>query len=165
MAVGTRKPKKQEKTTAAAGAERPRKSAGSTGADPTAMLAGIIEAGFLAAMTDGKLADAEFDQLSEVIDHASDGALSTAQIRGILEACRELLDAEGFDKRMAAIAGQLPDRASRETALRVVAAVIFSDEEYDQENEGQFYMDLAGQLDIPKRSLKAIWKETFELFS
>lgn len=174
MAVGTRKPNKDKKPTKPAKADKPKKPAKAREAEAAsddggdegiAAIAGVIEAGFLAAMTDGELADAEIEAISDVIDYIFDGDITRKQIRGILQSCYEAFEADGYDGRMATIADRLPDNETRELALQVAAAVILSDGEYDAESEGQFFVDLASILGVSRRTTTSIWEDMVDRFS
>jgi uncharacterized membrane protein YebE (DUF533 family) len=147
MGIGSRKGKKSKKL---------KKSQRDSAVNS---IAGIAEAGFLAAASDGVLTEEEMNALASVLDSLFDGEASAKQIRKIINACAEALDEEGFEGRMDGIADLLPDDDSRYAALMTVASVIMSDDDFDPDNEGEYYDDLADRIGVDEDTALEIWND------
>lgn len=102
--------------------------------------------------------------LVQVVKEVYEGDISVDQIRTTLYACNDAFGDGEFDPRMAAVAARLTDNESREAALQVAAAVILSNDDYEIDNEGQFFVDLADALGVTRRTAGWIWKDVFETY-
>jgi hypothetical protein len=127
-------------------------------------VAGVTEAAFLAAMSDGELSEAEYDQLVSLVSGLFDGDITQDSVDEILEACEEAFESDGFEARMDHIAEKLPNAESRYLALYAVAAVVLGDDEYDEENEGAFYDDFAEKVGADEETAAEIWNEQLEAY-
>lgn len=120
-------------------------------------LAGVTEAAYLAAAADGVVTDEEYALIANLIIERCEGEVTVRAVRDILQACAEALEEEGFDARMDQIAETLPDAEAQVAALYAASDVILGDDEYDPENEGAFYDDLATRLDFSDELAAEIW--------
>jgi len=150
MPIGSRKPKKKSSF------EKARRQAAINA------LAGICESAYLAAAADGEVTEAEVALLGGIVMGLFDNEIEESQVLDILEACEAAFEEEGFQARMDAIADKLPSEESRLMALYVVAGTILGDDEYDPENEGQFYDDLAVKIGVDEGTAAEIWNENLE---
>lgn len=88
-----------------------------------------VEAMFLMAAVDGDLGDDELAQLAASVD--AFGSIDSAKridTPKLLAALNEKLAAEGWNKRLAAVASRLADREARAFAYRLAAGVAFVDD-------------------------------------
>jgi hypothetical protein len=88
-----------------------------------------VEAMFLMAAVDGDLSEEELAQLAASVDAvASIGGGKKVDTPKLLVEMNDLLAAQGWNKRLAAVAGRLRDRESRAFAFRLAAGVAFVDD-------------------------------------
>lgn len=120
-------------------------------------LAGVTEAAYLAAAADGVVTEEEYTQIANLIVERCEGNVTLRAVGDILQACVESLDEEGFEARMNQIADTLPDAEAQVAALYAASDVILGDDEYDPENEGAFYDDLATRLGFSDELAAEIW--------
>lgn len=127
-------------------------------------LAGIAEAAYLAAASDGVVTEDELAIIANLIIERCEGDVTVRGVRDILQACADALEEEGFDARMDGIASTLPDADAQVAALYAVSDVILGDDEYDAENEGAFYDDLAERLEFSPELAAEIWNGQVEAY-
>lgn len=128
-------------------------------------LAGIVEAGFLMAASDGNLDDSELDLLAGVIIGISDGYATEEQIDELLGACYDALERDGYEARLQACSDNLQTDEARKLALEVAAHVLFADDEFDPDNEGDIYVNMAGTFGVGRRDAIAILEAVEEEYS
>lgn len=117
-------------------------------------LAGMVDAGILMAAADGNIHPDEIVVVSDVIDGFFEGNVSTDVIRSMVDRSIESLQRDGFEKRLAALAGDLPNDELRELALMVAGTVMLADGEFHEGgDEDETYDDIAEALRIdPERA-------------
>ena len=125
-------------------------------------LAGVTEAAYLAAAADGVVTDEEYALIANLIVERCEGNVTVRAVNELLQACAESLAEEGFDARMDQIAATLPDADAQVAALYAASDVILGDDEYDPENEGAFYDDLATRLEFSDELAAEIWNGQLE---
>ena len=92
-----------------------------------------VEAMFLMAAVDGDLAAVELSQLAASIEaftslEGKPGAAAKIDTPKLLIAMNELLEKDGWNKRLAAVAARLQDHEARAFAFRLAAGVAFVDD-------------------------------------
>lgn len=90
-----------------------------------------VEAMFLMAVVDGEMADDEAAQLAASIDaiaETAQGAKARVDASALLARLNDKLGAEGWNKRLAAVAAKLTHREARAFAFRLAAGVAFVDD-------------------------------------
>ncbi|MFO0624757.1 MAG: hypothetical protein U0325_04005 [Polyangiales bacterium] len=122
----------------------------------------MTEAAYLAAAADGVVTDEEYALIANLIVERCEGNVTVRAVHDILQACAEALEEEGFEARMDQIAETLPDAEAQVAALYAASDVILGDDEYDPENEGAFYDDLAARLDFSEELSAEIWNGQLE---
>ncbi len=118
--------------------------------DPTedAATAGMVEAAFLMAAADGQFGNAEQDEFAEALQFLSGGRLTLDQIDGVLDEQIDALRADGWDKRIAAVAAKLTTPEARRNAYRLAAGISFVDGEV-QDEEARLFGLLGQAFEIP----------------
>lgn len=109
-------------------------------------LAGVAEAGFLVAVSDGEVVDAELDMIAAVLAGALGSEVSHDQLMDLLEACANALENDGWEGRIEVIASLLDTPESRALALATAAAVLVADENLAVGSEDEAYMQIAEAL-------------------
>lgn len=127
-------------------------------------LAGVTEAAYLAAASDGVVTDEEYDTIAQLVFDRCGGEVPLRGVVKIIEACAAALEEEGFEARMDQIAATLPDAEAQGAALYAASDVILGDDEYDAENEGAFYDDLAAKLEFSEELAAEIWNNQCETY-
>ena len=125
---------------------------------------GITLAAYLAAAADGEVSDSEYTAIAGIVYELFEGKLNSEQVVSILEGCSEDLAQNGFLAVMEAVVAKLPDDAAKFTALHAVAGIVLGDEDYDAENEGQYYDDLAERLGVSEEDAATIWNSQVEAY-
>ena len=130
---------------------RQRASGGTTpktplGAGLIGALAGVAEAGFLVAVSDGEVVDAELDMIAAVLAGALGSEVSHDQLMDLLEACANALENDGWEGRIDVIASLLDSDEARALALATAAAVLVADENLAVGSEDEAYMQIADAL-------------------
>ncbi len=89
-----------------------------------------VEAMFLMAAVDGDVSEEELAQLAASVDAFAsiDGSSKKVDTPKLLQHLNGKLAAEGWTKRLAAVAARLRDRESRAFAFRLAAGVAFVDD-------------------------------------
>ncbi len=101
--------------------------------DKAAEFEATVEAMYLMAAVDGEVSEEELAQLAASVDAFT--ALPTAKasarrvdVPSMLKTFDQKLEAEGWSRRLAAVAERLRDRESRAFAFRLAAGVAFVDD-------------------------------------
>jgi hypothetical protein len=110
-------------------------------------LAGLVDAGVIAACADGEIAAEELDVVSDVIQGFAQGQASSREIRELMVASAEAITEQGYEARLEALAENLFTDELKSLGLQVAAAVLLSDSDYN-EDEDEVYDDIASALDI-----------------
>jgi uncharacterized tellurite resistance protein B-like protein len=126
--------------------------------DPGLALGGMIETAFLMAAADGELSGIEQEQLVATIEYIAGERYETDRIRAMLDQLLESLQADGWETRIAAVAGSLTDPEARRNAYRLAAGVSFVDGEV-QESEERLFGLLAQAFEIPEKEAEWILTE------
>lgn len=124
-------------------------------------LAGLVDAGVLAACADGEIAQEELDVVSEVILGFSEGQASQRDIRELMAASAEAISTQGYEARLDALAENLFNDELKHLGLSVAAAVLLSDSEYNEE-EDEVYEDIADALDVDEDTSTAIFNQVVD---
>ncbi|RYE92233.1 MAG: hypothetical protein EOO75_07165 [Myxococcales bacterium] len=109
-------------------------------------LAGVAEAGFLVAVSDGEVVDAELDMIAAVLSGALGAEVSHDHLMDLLEACANALENDGWEGRIEVIASLLDSDEARSLALATAAAVLVADENLAVGSEDEAYMQIAEAL-------------------
>lgn len=121
-------------------------------------LAGLVDAGIVAACSDGELTNDELDVVADVIQGFAQGEASMRDIRELMQASLDALGEQGYDARVDALAENLFNDELRALGLSVVSAVLLSDGDYNDDEDETFY-DIADALDIDHDDADAIFNE------
>jgi uncharacterized tellurite resistance protein B-like protein len=106
-------------------------------AEATAAIA-IIEGAFLVAASDGEIADEEAEKLTELTVAMFDGEITREDVQAVAERVNEVLEAQGFEARIAAVAEALPSAEYRRLAFTAAAAMAYFDGVITEEEEAVF---------------------------
>jgi tellurite resistance protein len=82
-----------------------------------------VEAGYLAALADGEVDDAERATIAKAVEILSVGAVIEWETESLLEACAGRAEKEGPDKRAAAVGAELKSLGQAEAGLLFAACV------------------------------------------
>ena len=88
----------------------------------------IVEIMFLMAAVDGDVAQDEVDRLAASIQAIGDMHVAQMNVQATLDQLNEVLAAEGWHKRLEAVAARLRSDESRAFAFRMAAGVAFVDD-------------------------------------
>lgn len=119
-------------------------------------LAGLVDAGILAACADGVIEDSELDVVADVIQGFAQGQATMRDIRELMQASLDSLDEQGYEGKLEALQSNLFNDELREIGLSVVSAVLMSDSDYNEDEDEVFY-DIADALEIDHDTADAIW--------
>lgn len=117
----------------------------------------VLEVAFLAAAADGEINDAEAENLGATLSGWLGTQLSEDAIEHVIEKFIAALEAEGRDKRLAAVAGIL-DAEARRTAYTLACLVVLCDLEL-HDHELDVLGVLATGLDIGQEEAQARFDE------
>ena len=126
-------------------------------------LDGIAQAGVLMACADGEIEENEIAVLAGVLSEilCELGIELTEELFvGKIEQIVGQFDGKEGEEILGLIAGNLSDKKAAELALVVAAAVLASDEEFDEESEGGVYVALAEALKFSEAEYSKIFKDT-----
>lgn len=144
---------------------RERKRAMERQIELTAMtLQGFVDAGILMAAADGEITTEEYDQVADVISGFLDGRVSNRDIRAIINESVEMLEDQGYDARLDALSANLVTQELREVAFQVASAVLVADGEYNEDDEGDAYDDIADALDIDQDRAQELFDEVGTIY-
>jgi hypothetical protein len=129
---------------------------GAHGADETQ--AAMVETAFLMAFADGRIDPAEYDELVSTLARVTGQTMSIDRIRIIGSQLLELLRQEGWEARVAAVAGSIPSPHSRRSAFMLAAGMAFIDGVVQPE-EAQLFTLLADQFAIPRPEAEILMRE------
>lgn len=116
--------------------------------DPTLEPGALIETAFLMACADGELSAVEYEQLVATIEYITQQQFAPNQLRTMIDQLLAALHTDGWEARIAAIAGNLSDPIARRNAYSLAAGVSFIDGEV-QPSEQQLFGLLATAFEIP----------------
>ena len=126
----------------------------------TAMtLQGFVDAGVLMAAADGEITAEEYDQVADVISGFLDNRVTNRQIRAIINESVQMLEDQGADARLDALNANLVTEELREVAFMVACAVLVADGEYNEEDEGEAYDEIADALEIEEDRAQELFDE------
>lgn len=126
-------------------------------------LDGIAQAGVLMACADGEIEENEIAVLAGVLSEILGELgieLTEELFVGKIEQIVGQFDGKEGEEILGLIAGNLSDKKAAELALVVAAAVLASDEEFDEESEGGIYVALAEALKFSEAEYSKIFKDT-----
>ena len=116
---------------AASYSARPKEDATApTGFDPiaVALFEAIVEASYLVASADGKVDDEERKTFERVVYAACGGTVAANQVAALVGDFEGLLEDDGLDARVAAIAKQIAKKEHAREVLRIAALIAQSSE-------------------------------------
>jgi len=119
-------------------------------------LAGLVDAGVIAACADGEIAAEELDVVADVIQGFAQGEASNRDIRELMAASAEAITEQGYEARLDALSENLFNDELKALGLHVAAAVLLSDSDYN-EDEDEVYDDIADALDIDEDTATEIF--------
>ncbi|MFO0660185.1 MAG: hypothetical protein U0165_10185 [Polyangiaceae bacterium] len=93
-----------------------------------------------------------------------EGHATEEEIGGLIQACDESLQRDGFQARMVAAASNLTTPELRHQGLLCAALVLAADDRFDEENEGSFYVDYANALNIGREEALAVLAEARAIY-
>ncbi|MGH7283189.1 MAG: tellurite resistance TerB family protein [Polyangiaceae bacterium] len=101
-----------------------------TGFDPiaVALFEAIVEASYLVASADGKVDDEERKTFERVVYAACGGTVAANQVAALVGDFQGLLDDDGLDARVAAVAKQVAKKEHAREVLRIAALIAQSSE-------------------------------------
>jgi len=123
-------------------------------ADAARYFSAIVEACFLAAVADG-FADEERSAVANLIAYVSGKAVSGERAGLMLDGFQKLLDEQGLEKRLDAVAGQFDDFVAREEAMSFAALVSLADRVL-ADKEALTLMALGKRFDFSKGEVQAV---------
>lgn len=88
---------------------------------------GLVEGAFLVAAADGEMSEEEETTLGETLHQVTGDLQEPEEFVAMINAFEEALYEDGFDKRLAALAGSLPDEAARREVISFAALVALCD--------------------------------------
>jgi len=95
--------------------------------DDVDMRQALVETAFLVAAVDGEVSTLEIAQLSEAVESAL-GSEADQDVSALMKGFSDRLAAEGWDKRMKAVARALAGSDHAESAYRIAVGVAFVDD-------------------------------------
>jgi len=124
-------------------------------------LAGLVDAGVIAACADGQVTAEELDVVGDVIEGFSQGQATRQDIRELIAASADAIVAQGYEARLDALAENLFNDELKHLGLSIAAAVLLSDSEYNDE-EDEVYEDIASALDVDEEQSTALFNAVVE---
>lgn len=115
------------------------------------------------AAADGELSPVEFDQLASVLEYVNPGESAEEGVQTRIEALAEALRTDGWEKRIADVAGAITDAEVRRNAYRMAAGVSFIDGEIQGDEERLFGL-LAEAFEIPSDEASKLLHEVRHAF-
>ncbi len=123
-------------------------------------LAGLVDAGILAAYGDGELTDEEVEVVADVIDGFCDGQASNRDIRELLQASIDALDEHGYDAKLDSLGENLFNEELAALGVAVASAVLLADGEYNDDEDDTLY-DIADAVGIDHDTADEIFTEVY----
>ena len=120
--------------------------------------AAMVETAFLMAAADGTIKTTEYDELIGTITRVTGDRLGLSRIRIIASQLTELLQIEGWNARVTAVAQALDTMQARRAAFMLAAGVSFIDGEV-QDEEVQLFGMLADGFGIPIPEAEVLLKD------
>ncbi len=123
--------------------------------------AAMIETAFLMAAADGSIQPTEYDQLVTTLARVTGNRLGAQRLRIITGHLAELLAAEGWHGRVAAVTRALGTMDARRAAFQLAAGVSYVDGEVQQE-EVRLFEIFAEHFGIPFPEAEVLLREVHQ---
>jgi len=128
------------------------------------VLAGLVACGVLMGAADGQATDEEMAVIAGMINGFVQGQATEAQIMGLIRDIANGIRRQGAPSVLQQLPNLLPSAQLRWTGLVAGAAVMISDGDFDEANEGPVFVALAQSLGFSRQEAQRAIQEAAELF-